>query len=196
MPQHPTIEKLDKSDMETQRSTDPTQQTNIVEFDVESGDDLDLSRKYNQDEESSTSSMSSTALQNHIWNRGAIVSAGIAIFGILAGSFFLSFGIANNNTLQESSFRLVADELAKEFGLAWEDYVTAAKWLHQACQYHPVNRTYFRDIFEHVSYDLNIQVCTFVLLCISILESSYIFFEIFKSFPLFLPAVSFSNEAT
>ena len=163
---HPSFEKLDKLDMETQRShghsdslDQPTQPTEVnIEFDVESRHQrLDLDKKYHDDDESS--SMSSHAAAAHVWNRAAIVSAAIAIFGILAGSLFLSFGIASSNSSQERGFRLVADEIVIEFSLAWEDYETAAKWLHQTCQYHPINRTDFRDIFEHVSYDLDIQVC-------------------------------------
>lgn len=117
---------------------------------------MDMSRKYQDDDNSSINSW--TLIHNRIWNRTVIVSAGIAIFGILAGSFFLSYGIASSNSSQERRFRLIANEIATEFELAWEDYVNAAKWLHQACQYHPINRTDFQDIFEHLTYDLDVQV--------------------------------------
>lgn len=164
--------KLDKLEMGTQHSqrSQPTQPTEVnIEFDVESGDrNLDLSKKYHDDE---SSSMSSNALNTHLWNRSAIISAGIAIFGILAGTLFLSYGIAASNSSQEQSFRLVANEIANEFELAWGDYVTAAKWLHHACQHHPINRTDFRDIYEHVSCDLDIQVRIIVIaLIISIVR--------------------------
>ncbi|CAJ1954748.1 unnamed protein product [Cylindrotheca closterium] len=151
-----------KFDMESDSQDQRTQPTevNIVEFDVENGHkDLDLNKKYDDDE---SSSMSSNALNTNIWNRAAIISAGIAIFGILAGTLFLSYGIAASNTSQERSFRLVADETANEFELAAEDYVTAAKWLHQACAYHPINRTDFRDIYEHASFDLTFQTAAWV----------------------------------
>ena len=164
MDANPPSKQLDKLEMETQHShgqsdgqDQPTQPTEVnFEFDVETGDqDLDSNKKYGDDD---STAMSSNALNTHIWNRAAIISAGIAIFGILAGALFLSYGIAASNSSQERSFRLVAGEIANEFELAAGDYVTAAKWLHQACHYHPINRTDFRDIFEHASFDLKIQV--------------------------------------
>jgi hypothetical protein len=113
-------------------------------------------RKY--DDDASISSINSIALRRDNWNRSALVSASVALFGILAAGLFLGFGISGSNREQERRFELVSSTLAVEFQLAWNDYETASRWLHQACQFHTINRSDFRNIYEYLTASLEVQV--------------------------------------
>lgn len=144
-----------------------------IEFEQEAideeSDEQDLMlRKY--DDDSSTSSMNTVALTKHNWSRSAIFSAAVAIFGIVAAGSFLAFGITAANRAQERKFELVAQELTAEFMLAWDDYETASRWLHQACQFHPVNRSDFRGIYEYLTTSLAVVVRTNLTISFSLLH--------------------------
>jgi hypothetical protein len=155
-------EKLDNMNVgESNDRIDRKDQAMDIEFgrDMvdEDYDERDIMlRKY--DDDASISSLNTIALRRDNWNRSAAVSASVAIFGILAAGLFLGFGISASNREQERRFELVATTLAVEFQLAWNDYEVASRWLHQACQFHPIDRSDFRNIYEYLTASLEVQV--------------------------------------
>jgi hypothetical protein len=153
-------EKLDNMNVrESLHRIDRQDQAMDIEFerdilDKDYDEEVIMLRKY--DDDASISSINTIALRRG--NRSAVVSTSVAIFGILAAGLFLGFGISASNREQERRFELVATTLAVEFQLAWNDYETASGWLHQACQFHPIDRSDFRNIYEYLTASLEVQV--------------------------------------
>eukprot|EP00980_Cylindrotheca_fusiformis_P016226 scaffold4825_cov132-Cylindrotheca_fusiformis.AAC.3 len=117
-------------------------------------------RKYEDEDDSSVSSINTIALRKHNWNRSAIVTTAVVVFGLLAAGLFAGFGISAANRAQDRRFALVARELSAEFQLAWNDYETASLWLYQACENQPINRSDFRDIYAYLTVNLAVRSIT------------------------------------
>ena len=82
----------------------------------------------------------------------------IGTVGFLASSLFMGFGISSETNQQEVKFQIRADEFRHDFVMAWEDYETASRWLHQACAQQNISRQDFVDIYEYLTTGLVVQV--------------------------------------
>jgi hypothetical protein len=110
------------------------------------------------------SSERGTISANSISRRALILTAAVGLLGALSAAMFISFGLVSSANEQEQRFHHLAEEMALQVDAAWSDYESAARWLHQACAFQNISRQNFRDLYEYMTLDLEVEVC-FTVVC-------------------------------
>jgi hypothetical protein len=104
---------------------------------------------------SSGSFCSSDAVSDKIGtSRGAfpiwITVSLITFLGAATCAAFLAVGISSANKDKSFQFSQLAQELVHQIEEAWEDYVTAASWIHGQCRRRNFTRSDFRQTYEYL----------------------------------------------
>ena len=86
----------------------------------------------------------------------------IVVMGVATSSAFLIVGVRSANSAQEDEFERSAQDLVQKIQSAWNDYVTAASWIHGRCRDREFDRKEFREIYEYlVAGGLDFQAAQF-----------------------------------
>jgi hypothetical protein len=126
--------------------------TKHMEVAIKEGSDED------SDRDDDVSSASSSGLSIFMSNRSLLFSLLVCIIGLLASTMFLGFGVDGAVREQEGIFKLRASEAASELQTAWNDYEAAGRWLHQACALQKITYRQFTDVYEYLTYELEVVV--------------------------------------
>ncbi len=90
----------------------------------------------------------------------------IVILGTGTAVAFLSMGITAARTArndQENQFTRSSLDLVNKIEHVWEDYLTAAAWIHGRCSHRNFSRIDFREMYEYVvSSGLDFQAAQFI----------------------------------
>eukprot|EP00522_Entomoneis_paludosa_P009722 CAMPEP_0172449970 /NCGR_PEP_ID=MMETSP1065-20121228/8521_1 /TAXON_ID=265537 /ORGANISM="Amphiprora paludosa, Strain CCMP125" /LENGTH=896 /DNA_ID=CAMNT_0013201733 /DNA_START=27 /DNA_END=2717 /DNA_ORIENTATION=- len=73
----------------------------------------------------------------------------IAMLGTFTSGAFVALGVISANRAQEDEFNRSAQDLVQKVEAAWDDYVTAASWIHGQCRDRTFDRMEFRQMFEY-----------------------------------------------
>lgn len=74
----------------------------------------------------------------------------IVILGAATCGAFLAVGISFATQEESDQFNNRAEDLVKELRRAWEDYVTAASWIHGQCRTRNFTRADYRRMYEYL----------------------------------------------
>jgi len=86
----------------------------------------------------------------------------VVCLGAATSAAFLAVGIQAENEVQDDEFARSALDLVKKIESAWEDYVTAAAWIHGQCRDRTFTRRDFREMYEYLlSGGLDFQAAQF-----------------------------------
>lgn len=88
----------------------------------------------------------------------------LVLTSLLASALVLALGITSKQSDQDERFESRSLELITSIQAAWEDYEVQATWLHNACKNRDLNRTEFREVYEHtISNGLAFQAAECIL---------------------------------
>lgn len=85
------------------------------------------------------------------------ISCLILLTGAAACATILGLGITAIQQDHEADFLRVATDLQIQFEIAFRDYATAGKWLHQACRERRMTHRRFREVYEYMASGLEFQ---------------------------------------
>lgn len=154
------------TDLESQHRVSKERPDNNVK-DVESELDLNGGRLHGQNDgllpakaEIETSTAGPTHVESQQNRRSASSLRGVfpiwmtMIFiislGAVACAAFLAVGITAAKDDQLDQFNRLAQDLTNKIEEAWEDYVTAASWIHGRCRGRNFTRADFRQTYEYL----------------------------------------------
>jgi signal transduction histidine kinase len=91
-----------------------------------------------------------------------LITSLILILGAATSAAFLGVGITSANQDQFDQFDNQAQDLVNRIERAWEDYVTAASWIHGRCRSRSFSRKDFRETYEYlINSGLDFQAAQF-----------------------------------
>lgn len=104
----------------------------------------------NKDEktEDDTSSTNSFSVARRKANR--VIMALIMILGMSTCAAFLTIGIKSAKTEQVEQFDRRAEDLVNQIRRSWQDYLSAAAWVHGRCKSRTTTRAEFYEIYEYL----------------------------------------------
>mmetsp|Transcript_42487 Transcript_42487/g.102348 ORF Transcript_42487/g.102348 Transcript_42487/m.102348 type:complete len:947 (+) Transcript_42487:339-3179(+) len=101
------------------------------------------------DEEHDDRSTNSQQLVNSD-NRLYLIVTLIVILGAATGGALLAIGLTSANDSQTELFQRRASDLVTQIQRSWNDYVTAAAWVHGRCRDRQFTRADFRRSYEYL----------------------------------------------
>lgn len=119
-------------------------------------DDIDLEKC------SLSSNEGSTTLASIRNNTTRLLVLLVVILGSGTAAAFLAVGISSAKNDQQDQFARSALDLVTKIEIAWEDYVTAAAWIHGRCRNRKFDRVDFREMYEYLVFSgLDFQAAQF-----------------------------------
>mmetsp|Transcript_17206 Transcript_17206/g.28580 ORF Transcript_17206/g.28580 Transcript_17206/m.28580 type:complete len:947 (+) Transcript_17206:70-2910(+) len=132
----------------------PPNIVDVIPLDIESGNELRI--KGDDDDRSGFSRVTAiqafrnVAAATFVYNRNRSFPILICLVGLLASGAFLAVGIIGANHDIHEQFESLGRAVVQEFDHSWKDYETGGMWIHEACRDHDINRTKFRELYEHL----------------------------------------------
>lgn len=108
----------------------------------------------------------SSSVTSHSSYRSSMVNMLVAllivILGAGTGAAFLTVGVKTAREEQSDQFSRRSKDLVNKLQRAWEEYVTAAAWIHGRCRSRNFTRADFRETYEYlINSGLSFQAAQF-----------------------------------
>jgi hypothetical protein len=86
----------------------------------------------------------------------------IVFLGAVTCGAFVGIGVSSANKDEVDQFERMSEDVVTQIQRAWEDYVTAASWIHGRCRGRNFTRSQFRQMYEYlVGSGLDFQAAQF-----------------------------------